>query len=302
MKVSKVIIFCEGDANSPDSLLLNQIFLGEEHKPSIQGGAGKFGLTNFAAGYLLTTPAKKQKYIMFRDRDFDIQPSPEPKLLQLNRPKSLFLTHRACMENYFLNADFIHNYWEYKYQEKQNNPSSKWGHGDSPGVEEITDWIESAAKSLKDYQAVRWALGNISKSAARKQLKTTWTKGSGELPESLTLSDCHEEALKLIEDFREVASPVNQENFQHKLNEYQTQFEEDKFWTEKQYLIWFQGKDIFREMYKQMQRQGHNYLSLWKLVRNREAIANLDITQHPDLMELKTKLREIRARSPEKTT
>ncbi|MGK7928239.1 MAG: hypothetical protein AB4290_23840 [Spirulina sp.] len=80
---------------------------------------------------------------------------------------------------------------------------------------------------MKDYQAVRWALGDILQSAAQKQLKTTWTGGSGKLPSSLTFSDCCEEAVKLIEEFREITSLVNQENFEHKLNEYQTRFEQD---------------------------------------------------------------------------
>ncbi|MGK7928238.1 MAG: hypothetical protein AB4290_23835 [Spirulina sp.] len=51
-----------------------------------------------------------------------------------------------------------------------------------------------------------------------------------------------------------------------------------------------------------MQTQQMHYISLEKFVKNREAIAQLDITQHPDLMELKTKIREISARSPDNQT
>lgn len=63
-------------------------------------------------------------------------------------------------------------------------------------------------------------------------------------------------------------------------------------------MIWFHGKDII----KKMQTQQMHYISLEKFVKNREAIAQLDITQHPDLMELKTKIREISARSPDNQT
>lgn len=117
------------------------------------------------------------------------------------------------------------------------------GHGNSPQIEAISAWIEEAAMSLQDYQAVRWALADLLlSSATRTQLKTTWTGGSGKLPPSLTLQDCQTEAVALINQFREAVETVTQERFEASLAMYQQQFAQEEFWTQKQYLIWFHGK------------------------------------------------------------
>ncbi len=69
----------------------------------------------------------------------------------------------------------------------QRNPASKWGHGDSPGIEAISEWIENSSKAIKEYQVVRWALSDLIRmSNSYSRLKTTWTGGSGKLPTSLT--------------------------------------------------------------------------------------------------------------------
>lgn len=73
----------------------------------------------------------------------------------------MFLSYRACVENYLLDANLIHDYWVEKYTEKQENPNLKWGHGDAPDISVIEEWIESSAKDLQDYQAVRWALADL---------------------------------------------------------------------------------------------------------------------------------------------
>lgn len=113
------------------------------------------------------------------------------------------LTYRACIENYLLDADLIHSYWKAKYTEKMENPTSRWAHGDSPEIETIAAWIETSARSLRFYQAVRWALGDLlSMSAARERLKTTWTGGSGKLPGLLDLQSCKSQALELVDQFR----------------------------------------------------------------------------------------------------
>jgi hypothetical protein len=99
-----------------------------------------------------------------------------------------------------------------KYQEKQDNPTSKWGHKNSPGIEDISAWIENAAKSLLEYQAVRWALADLLQSStSRTQLKTTWTGASGKLPKSLALPDCKNAAVELIKQFRQAVETVTQE-------------------------------------------------------------------------------------------
>ena len=198
------------------------------------------------------------------------------------------MTYRSCIENYLLDPDLIHTYWKAKYAEKLDNPTSRWAHGNSPGVEAISMWVESCAKHLQFYQAVRWALGDLLRmSAAREQLKTTWTGGSGKLPELLDLQSCQNEALELINQFRQAVDSVTPENFEASLNSYQQLFTQEDFWTQKQYLIWFHGKDIKKEM----QRQQPNYISLSSFFD--WAVTKLDITQHPDLVELRARIEQL---------
>lgn len=282
------IIFCEGKPSSLDYKLLDRLVEGD--RCTIVPAGSKFTFSIFAEGYFSGNKAVNQKYIVFRDRDFDVQPTANCKLLQLGNKlgnKSIALSHRTCVENYLLDANLIHTYWTEKYNEKQENPTSKWGHQNSPGVDRISESIEASARNLQAYQAVRWALGDlVNMSAAREQLKTTWTN-TGKLPDSLILQDCKNQALELVNQFRQAVESVTTQKFEDNLVSYQQQFDQEEFWTQKQYLIWFNGKDIQKEM----QKQDSKYISLnsffdW-------AIPQLDITQHPDLMELRTKMEQL---------
>lgn len=282
-------IFCEGKQNSLDYKLLNRVVENiSGNECTIVSAGSKFTFSIFAQGYFFPNETPNQRYIIFRDRDFDTKPTTKASLLQLDNNKSIFLTHRACVENYLLDANLIDNYWQEKYAEKQNNPTSKWGHKNSPGVPKISAWIESSARNLQDYQAVRWALGELlSISASRQQLKTTWTEGSGKLPNSLTLADCKNKALELINQFRQALETVTVEKFEESLNKYQHKFAQEDFWTQKQYLIWFHGKDIQKEM----QKQESNYISLVSFFD--WAINQLEITQYPDIVDLRQKIEEL---------
>ncbi|MFK0735304.1 MAG: DUF4435 domain-containing protein [Gloeotrichia echinulata GP01] len=164
--VSGKIIFCEGQQTSLDSRLLNRVVenMGT-NKPTIVSSGSKFTFSVFVQGYFSREETTNQQYIIFRDRDFDAKPTANVGLIPF---QSMLLTHRACVENYLINADLIHNYWHSKYIEKQDNPTSKWGNRDSPGVEAIATWIEEAARSLQDYQAVRWALADLLQSSVSR--------------------------------------------------------------------------------------------------------------------------------------
>lgn len=295
MSVVEKTVFCEGKQTSLDYRLLNRL-VGDIPGIAIRPAGGKFEFYTFAKGYFFPDEIQNQRYLVFRDRDFDIQPTPEIKLLDLtNRRGNVFAysTHRSCIENYLLNADLIHRYWSEKYQEKIENPVSKWSYGDSPGIDQITQWIETSSRNIKDYQAVRWSLGDLlAGSAAREQLKTTWTGSSGTLPNSLALEDCKTSALELIENFRQAVNTVTPDNFETSLQTYQERFGDDNFWDQQQYLVWFHGKDII----KQMQRTENNYPSLKK--RKGEdflnwAVDELDFNQYPDLLTLKNKIESL---------
>ena len=285
-------IFCEGKESSLDYNLLSQIVDGiSGDKPTIIPAGSKFTFSIFAQGYFHPNEVESQRYIVVRDRDFDAKPTPSIELLQLRNRlgnRSIALTHRSCVENYLLNTDLIHTYWAAKYTQKIEYPTTQWAHGDSPGRETIAEWIESSARNLLFYQAVRWALGDLlSMSAARAQLKTTWTDGSGNLPQSLDLQSCQNQALELVDKFRQAVDSVTRENFEVSLNSYQQHFIREDFWTHKEYLIWFHGKDLMKEM----QRQKPNYISLYEFFN--WAIDQLDITQHPDLMQLRARIEQL---------
>lgn len=286
--VSSKIIFCEGKQRSLDAQLLERVLetLPAE-RPTIVPCGSKFSFSLFAQGYFSRQEIGSQKYLVFRDRDFDAKPSEEVRLIQLDS-QSVLLTHRACIENYFLDPDLIHDYWREKYIEKQENPISKWAHKDSPGIDRIAQWIETAAKSLQDYQAVRWALGELLvSSSTRTQLKTTWTGGSGQLPPSLALLDCRTEARELINQFRQAVETVTLDRFEASLANYHQQFSQSEFWSQKQYIIWFHGKDIQKEM----QKQESQYISLKEFFN--WAANQLDIDRHLDLRELRSKIEQL---------
>ncbi|MEG3931286.1 hypothetical protein QT990_08520 [Microcoleus sp. T3_B1] len=286
--VSSKIIFCEGKQRSLDTQLLQRVLetLPAE-RPTIVPCGSKFSFSLFAQGYFSRQEIGSPKYLVFRDRDFDAKPSEEVGLIQLGS-QSVWLTHRACIENYFLDPDLIHDYWREKYIEKQNYPNTKWAHKDSPGIDRIAQWIENAAKSLQDYQAVRWALGELLvSSSTRTQIKTTWTDGSGQLPPSLALVDCRTEAIGLINQFRQAVETVTLDGFEASLASYHQQFSQSEFWSQKQYVIWFHGKDI----QKQMQKQESQYISLKNFFN--WAANKLDIDRHLDLRELRSKIEQL---------
>lgn len=292
---SKKIIFCEGKKSSLDYGLLNRVLENMSDTLTIVPAGSKFTFSVFAQGYFFPDEVGSQQYIVFRDRDFDAQPTPSVQLLRLDRRlgyKSVDLTHRACVENYLIDAEFINTYWIEKYKEKQENPSSLWGHGDSPGVEAISAWIENSAKCIQSYQSVRWALSDLLRSdEANVKLKTTWTHRSGKLPPSLELKDCQTEALELIKQFRQATDSVTPDNFKSSLAEYQDRFNQTNFWTQKQYLIWFHGKDL----QKVMQKQEPHYISLNHFFHWVIKYEQFDITRHQDIKELRKKIEHLQS-------
>lgn len=284
--VSGKVVFCEGQTGSLDYRLLDILLDGIPEPPTIVPCGSKFGFPNFASGYF--SGNTNVPWIAFRDRDFDKEPPTEPALLQLNSRK-VFLSHRTTIENYLLDAVLIHRYWTEKFLQSTKIPSSRWAWGDSPGEAAIREEIETAAREISDYQAVRWALGHLTNvGGARKQLATTWTKNSGNLPQSLKLEACRKEAVELIRRFREAVDQVSEDIFDQRLTEYLIRFRQESFWSEKKYLIWFQGKDIQKAI-----NQRNNHFLQWEAFFDwalSPSEARIDIGAYPDLMEFRNEL------------
>ena len=90
--------------------------------------------------------------------------------------------------------------------------------------------------------------------------------------------------MALINRFQEAVETVTPDRFEQSLAIYQQQFSQEEFWTQKQYLIWFHGKDI----QKAMQLQKSQYIALDKFFDC--ALNQLDVNQYPDLIELQNRI------------
>ena len=119
------------------------------------------------------------------------------------------------------------------------------------------------------------------------RLKTTWTGGSGNLPPSLTIDDCLSEGIKLINQFRSSIEIVTEDVFKESIKKYSDLFSNKDFWSAKQHLIWFNGKDI----QKAMQIAKPQYISLKNFYHS--AINTIDLTKHYDFMEFKRKVENL---------
>lgn len=284
------VIFCEGKKEGLDSQLLKKILsdLSIQNLTIVAAGS-KFTFSIFAQGYFYSGNIEKSPdFMVFRDRDFDAVPSERMELCLRDK---MFLSHRACIENYLIDPNLIHSYWEKRYQDRIEYPTTKWGHGNSPGIEKISAWIEQSAIELKEYQSVRWALGDLLLTgAARKNLETTWTEGSGHLPTQLEFQYCQNKAIELIDQFRFITDKITEESFRASLAKYQSLFNQPEFWEKKQYMIWFHGKDL----QKTMQKRENRYISLqdffvW-------AVNHININQYPDLIQLQQEIMRISSR------
>ncbi|MBD2137288.1 hypothetical protein H6F32_06740 [Anabaena sp. FACHB-1237] len=141
---------------------------------------------------------------------------------------------------------------------------------------------------------MRWALGNLCQlSASRKHLITQWTKDT--IPNSLSLSDCKSQALSLINDFKNAVAEVTIDKFEETLEQYLQLFHQQEFWQQKQYLVWFNGKDIYKAMHKISEDKKRPYKSYISMDQFSEkwAINNIDIYQYPDLIELQNKIEQL---------
>jgi hypothetical protein len=272
------LLFCEGKPNSLDYAILSRLV---NQSVTIIPAEGKQGLKAFAKGRLSSYSRQAPRYLIFRDRDFDASPPTSPQLIPLASGNQVVCTYRACIENYVLEAELLHQYW----QDRAATP--KWQYGPSPTLEHLKNWIAAGAKSISDYQAVRWALASLMPKSGWPKVETTWTEGSGKLPHSLQLDECKKKAEQLIVEFTNTANKLNSIQFKQALEKYLTQFRSPQFWQDQDYLVWFHGKDLK----KAMQKNQPNWISLDKHCE--WAATVVDYRQYPDLEELSKRVQSL---------
>ena len=267
------IIFCEGRPGSLDDLLLtNLIAVGQT---LIVPVGGKHSIRAFIDGYLGNYPQIQPDYLGFCDRDFDVEPPAAPQLIRLSGEKPIWFCHRASVENYLIDADLFRQYWA----ERENTP--QWSYGPAPSIEEIERHILEAACELVDYQAIRWGLAKLKPGSRWPEIRTSWTKyGSGDLPSSLDYNDCLAQAHQLVESFQIQLQNVQSHRLEEYVKDYHKRFTNQDFLKNREYLIWFHGKDHLAQLCQHLAPNfPRRHYADW-------AAEHLDVSRHPDLQQL----------------
>jgi hypothetical protein len=239
------LLFCEGLPSSLDSRVLNRMLTGRTGVLVIPVG-GKYGLRAFIDGYISSAPSTQQ-FIAFRDRDFDAEPPHASALIRFPGSKPIFLSHRACIENYLLEPATLDDYWN------QNSGSPGWKHGPSPGISDLTSWVDGAAKQIAIYQAIRWALSTLKQWDRWPEVRTCWTAGSGHLPTSVDETDCLAKVDDMVSVFAAETQKVTIPMFMNAYQTFSARFAAANFWAGRDYTLWFHGKDLMSSMARMRQ-------------------------------------------------
>ncbi len=235
---------------------------------------GKRGMRAFIEGYLGTYQHSPPTFLGFRDRDFDAEPAAQSGLIRLPGEKPIYLTHRAAVENYFIDADLIWQYWT----EREQAPG--WNHGPALSLAEIEDLIAKSARELAGYQAVRWALASLKPGPRWPEVATTWTRGSGSVPTTLEYSDCLAKACRLVESYSDQLRDVHTDRMTEYAQAYREQFSDEQFFANRGYLVWFHGKDHLVRLCHQLAPSfPRRHYAAW-------AAEHVDIGKHADLQQL----------------
>lgn len=257
-------IYCEGKRGSHDYDILEKV-LGDlrpniEIKP-IGGKMGSKAIMSYVEGSTLSA-AKADDYLMFRDRDFD---KPVPKKEELIKDGHIFFSYRTTIENYLLDYQSIFYYINGK------NPGFFASFFDSLYL------MNEAAYDIKDYQAVRHALGALRDGVS---FGTRWTEKDGILPSNLGLDECIAEAYELIRPIKIKSDRWTKSELTQNVESFLTKFDKD-FFDRQDYLVWFQGKDLAKSICNRL--DNFDLRAYYKYAKEQ-----FDYTKYADLVELRT--------------
>lgn len=158
----------------------------------------------------------------------------------------------------------------------------------------IETLIENAARQLADYQAIRWALAKLKPGQRWPEIRTTWMKGgSGHLPTSLTYDNCLLKANNLVDKFFTEVSHVDQTKLATYASHFRQIFATEDFYAQQAYLVWFHGKDLFKQVFKELQLYLHSQKIMSDFPKDKYlwwAAANFEASRHPDLQALLSQL------------
>jgi hypothetical protein len=259
--MSSGIVFVEGDY---DYRIMVQI------APTgilVVRGAGKNGQRAFMQGYEKAQAATASRVLIgFRDRDFD---RAIPEKAGLDLVGNIFFSHRRTIENYLLRPENFASYISATNSAKFQGLTEAVVH----------DLLIESAKELKFYQAARQSLGEVRVS---NDLGTTWTSGSGALPDHLGADDCLSSSLSLLTDYAQKAGLISDTARFHALYQDYCERFNDAFFEARLHEVWFQAKDVQKVLQKKITAIWPQF-SISRVYEH--AISNFDPTPFPDLME-----------------
>jgi hypothetical protein len=168
-----------------------------------------------------------------------------------------------------------------------------------PTQEEIKNLLVEAAKSIKDYSAVRWALHKINPKPI--YFANTWLEGSGNLPKETALDEasCKSEVQNLFKNIEQKAK-LDFTKFEKELENYQIIFSKSDFWENEDFIKWFHGKDLKKAFSRQIigSKMESFDFSLDKMMENICEVGSpivflVSESKHQDLVELRNKIKSV---------
>lgn len=225
--MKKVRIYCEGKVGSHDYDILNKVLGDLRPNIDIKPLGGKFGAKAIMDFYENAngSAAKSDFYLWFRDRDFDY---PVPVVAGLTKDKHIYSSYRTTIENYLFDTNVFLQY------------AIKKGILDLQTIKDVQDLFFKSAMDIRDYQAVRHALGKMHCGVS---FKTRWTGKDGDLPQFLDLENCESEGWNLICQAKNETNDWTESGYQAEVQSFLALFD-DGFMKAGDYLVWFQGKDF----------------------------------------------------------
>lgn len=257
-------IYCEGKSGSHDNDILEKIL--DNLRPNIEikpigGKRGSKAIMAYIEGQGLTATSAND-YLMFRDRDFD---QPVPSQEKLTMDGHVLFSYRTTIENYLLDSRMMFDF------------DIEKGTGLFASVSDAENLMKDASYDIKDYQAVRHALGVLREGAT---FGTRWTAKDGILPTMLGLNECMIEAYNLIHTAQNKTNRWNEVELRQEVEHFLSIFDND-FFNRQDYLVWFQGKDLAKSICNRL--NNFDMKSYYEFAKSR-----FDYTMFADLVELRT--------------
>lgn len=260
----------------------------------IQDGAGKGAMRSFMEGFsyheVMSRADFKKTTLGFRDRDFDFPMPAKAQLEQSSRKPvqavgefDIFVSHRRTLENYLILPATYATYFQSLSARSQQ---------ELPSPSAYIALLEEAAESIRAYQAIRAALGEVRRANA---IGTSLLDARGEhlrsgnLPDVMHPDACLEGGLLVLARYAERARITADQQVLTRVFESYLDHFDAAFMKVAAYLEWFQGKDL-KAGFNRIWNKEHRPFP-WNSFET-FAIDNFDHTQFPDLVEFRLILQQ----------